>query len=128
MELTEKTKQNYTGIGIYKDGDRNYVGDHVGGREHGIGVYECRVTYDTKKKIYRPVHRYAGQFDDNKTEGIGIKTYYDEKPFLGIFMKIYFLPVNLLEKFNKLRAKHAYNKCLYEIRVIKNLLKQKQEG
>ena len=56
------------------------------------------------------------------------KTYYDEKPFLGIFMKIYFLPINALKKFDNLRARHAYNKCLYEIRVIKNLLKQKQEG
>ena len=56
------------------------------------------------------------------------KTYYDEKPLLGIFMKIYFLPINVLKKFDELRAQHTYNKCLHEIKVIKDLLKQKQEG
>ena len=73
MILTKETKQNYTGIGIYKEGDRNYVGDHVGGREHGVGMYETRFIYKT------PLHRYAGQFNDNKAEGIGIKLYDEGK-------------------------------------------------
>ena len=43
-------------------------------------------------------------------------------------MKIYFLPINVLKKFDELRAQHTYNKCLHEIKVIKDLLKQEQEG
>ena len=50
MKLTKETKQNYTGIGIYKENDRNYIGDHVDGKEHGVGMYEARVIYNIKKK------------------------------------------------------------------------------
>ena len=74
MELTEKTKQNYTGIGIYQH-DRNYIGDYVDGNEHGIGMYETSTFYNNKKNIYEPFQRYVGQFNNNKAEGIGIKTY-----------------------------------------------------
>jgi len=68
MILTKETKQNYTGIGIIKGG-RNYIGDYVDGNEHGIGMYEARIRNNT------PLQRYAGQFNDNKAEGIGIKLY-----------------------------------------------------
>ena len=69
MILTNETKQNYTGIGIYKRHDRNYIGDYVDGNEHGIGTYESRIIDNI------PNHKYAGQFNDNKAEGIGIKLY-----------------------------------------------------
>ena len=78
MELTKETKQNYTGVGIYRH-NRNYIGDYVDGKEHGIGMYETRISYDTKQDIYEPLHRYVGQFDNNKAEGIGIKSYYEGK-------------------------------------------------
>ena len=51
----------------------NYVGDHVNGKEHGVGMYENRFIDNT------PLHRYAGQFNDNMAEGIGIKSYFDGK-------------------------------------------------
>ena len=73
MILTNETKQNYTGIGIYKRHDRNYIGDYVDGNEHGIGMYEARITNNT------PAHKYVGQFNDNKAEGIGIKLYDEGK-------------------------------------------------
>jgi hypothetical protein len=75
MILTDETKQNYTGIGICKEGvpmhcNRVYIGDYVDGNEHGIGMYESRIINKTF-----PAHRYAGQFNDNKAEGIGVKLY-----------------------------------------------------
>ena len=69
MILTEKTKQNYTGVGIYKQHNRNYIGDYIDGKEHGMGMYEAKLIDKT------PLHRYVGQFKDNKAEGIGIKLY-----------------------------------------------------
>jgi len=82
MILTKETKKNYTGVGIYKNtggggqfkrysiyDKRNYIGEYVDGNEHGIGMYESRIINNT------PHHRYAGQFNDNKAEGIGIKSY-----------------------------------------------------
>jgi len=69
MILTEETKKNYTGIGIIseikKDGQRKYIGDYVDGKEHGIGMYTSRHDY----------HKYAGQFNEDRAEGIGIKIY-----------------------------------------------------
>mgnify|MGYP001285651294 CR=1 FL=1 len=75
MRSTEETKQNYTGIGIYNDNEshRNYIGDYVDGNEHGIGMYEARI----RNKI--PLHKYAGQFNNNKAEGIGVKSYSNGK-------------------------------------------------
>jgi len=73
MILTKETKQKYSGIGIYNEDDRNYVGDHVNGKEHGVGMYENRFIDNT------PLHRYVGQFNDNKVEGIGIKSYFGGK-------------------------------------------------
>jgi hypothetical protein len=52
---------------------RNYTGDYVDGKEHGIGMYESKFNSNGV-----PTHRYAGQFNNNKAEGIGIKTYVKE--------------------------------------------------
>ena len=67
--LTEETIQNFTGTGVYRNlGLRNYIGDYVNGKEHGVGLYESRF-----RDFNMPTHRYAGQFNNNKVEGIGIK-------------------------------------------------------
>jgi len=70
MILTKETKQNYTGVGIYKESDRNYIGDFVDGNEHGIGMHEDRIPN---------TNRYADQFNNNKVEGIGVKLYDEGK-------------------------------------------------
>ena len=44
---------------------RTYIGDYLGEKEHGVGMYEV---HDTGQK-------YAGQFNENKAEGIGVKTW-----------------------------------------------------
>ncbi len=71
MELTEETKQNFTGIGVYAEPTkrRRYIGDYINGKEHGIGMYESR----------NLTHRYVGEFDKDKAKGIGIKTYFEGK-------------------------------------------------
>ena len=33
--LTDEEKEDFTGIGIYNTIDRQYIGDHVKGKEHG---------------------------------------------------------------------------------------------
>ena len=43
-------------------------------------MYESRVFYN--------IHRYVGQFNDNKAEGIGIKSYYEEKKFIVVDIKM----------------------------------------
>ena len=55
MILTKETKQNHTGIGIYKESNRNYIGDYVDGNEHGIGMYEARMTYNIKTRKDEPL-------------------------------------------------------------------------
>jgi hypothetical protein len=43
--------------------------------EHGIGIYESMYAHNTKTNLYDACHTYAGQFNHNKAEGIGIKVY-----------------------------------------------------
>ena len=77
FNLTEKTVQNFTGTGRYSNpGLRNYIGDYVNGKEHGLGAYETRF-----RDSNTPTHRYAGQFFNNKAEGIGVKIWtYSSNP------------------------------------------------
>ena len=67
MILTEETKKDYTGTGIIteekEDGERKYIGDYIDGKEHGIGMYQSR----------GGGHKYAGQLNEDRVEGIGIK-------------------------------------------------------
>ena len=74
MILTEETKKDYTGTGIITekkdDGQRKYLGDYVDGKEHGIGMYISRRGY----------HKYAGQFNEDRAEGIAVKIYEYSNP------------------------------------------------
>jgi len=54
---------------------RKYVGDHLNGLEHGIGVYEARFNKWTNSHL--PTHRFAGQFIEGKCSGLGMKTFFD---------------------------------------------------
>ena len=49
--------------------------------------------------------------------------YYRNKPFLKIFLSLYFLPLNMLKLYQKLKDKHYYGKVTTEIEVIKRALK-----
>jgi len=49
--------------------------------------------------------------------------YYRDKPFLKLFLSLYFLPLNVFKYFHKLRDKHYYGKLTTEIEVIKRALK-----
>ena len=48
--------------------------------------------------------------------------YYYDKPFLKLFLNLYFLPLNMFKCFQKLRDKHYYGKVTTEIEVIKRAL------
>ena len=48
--------------------------------------------------------------------------YYRDKPFLNLFLSLYFLPLNMFKYFHKLRDKHYYGKVTTEIEVIKRAL------
>jgi hypothetical protein len=73
-KLTSETVKDFTGVGVYNNiNTRSYTGDYVDGKEHGIGVYGSKLNSNGV-----PTHRYAGQFNKNKAEGIGIKTYVNE--------------------------------------------------
>ena len=48
--------------------------------------------------------------------------YYRDKPFLKLFLSLYFLPLNMFKYFQKLRDKHYYGKLTTEIEVIKRAL------
>ena len=43
--------------------------------EHGIGVYKTLPYFNPKTKLYEAGHTYAGQFNHNKVEGVGVKVY-----------------------------------------------------
>ena len=50
-----------------------------------------------------------------------------EVPLISILLKIYFLPIAILEFLSDLRGWHYYNKCAKEIQIIKDEL-NKNEG
>jgi hypothetical protein len=55
---------------------REYQGQHNDdGEEHGVGIYESMYSFNTKTNLHDTCHTYAGQFNHNKAEGIGIKVY-----------------------------------------------------
>ena len=72
---TDKEKENFTGVGFreYLDNKgftiRQYIGDYVKGKEHGLGLYGSRFDDGNYKLCY------VGEFNNNKAEGMGIKSY-----------------------------------------------------
>ena len=55
---------------------REYKGQYNDdGEEHGIGIYESEPYLNPKTNLYEAGHSYAGQFNHNKAEGIGVKLY-----------------------------------------------------
>ena len=49
---------------------------------------------------------------------------YSEIPILALLLKIYFLPTIMLKLMDKGRAWHDYNKCLKEIKILKEEIKK----
>jgi|TARA_Y100000310_G_scaffold277043_1_gene294595 hypothetical protein len=52
------------------------------------------------------------------------KKYYEKRPFLSFFLKIYFFPINFLSFVFRLRGMYFYEKCKREIEVLKKELEQ----
>ena len=48
--------------------------------------------------------------------------FYKNKTFLSIVLKFYFLPLNLINYYNKIKTWHYYSKFLKEIEVLKKEL------
>lgn len=76
-----KINKDFTGVAATENKDnsggyRRYVGDHLNGLEHGIGVYESRFHYGCGKNNHLPSHRFAGQFIEGKCTGLGMKTFF----------------------------------------------------
>ena len=49
---------------------------------------------------------------------------YSKIPILALLLKIYFLPTIMLKLMDKGRAWHDYNKCLKEIKILKEEIKK----
>ena len=49
---------------------------------------------------------------------------YSEIPILSLLLKIYFLPTSMLKFMAKAREWHDYNKCLKEIKILKEEIKK----
>jgi len=47
------------------------------------------------------------------------KEFYKNKIFIFLTLKIYFLPINILEYFHKIKIRHNYYKTLKEIEILK---------
>ena len=75
--LTDEEKEDFTGIGAYETIDRQYIGDYIKGKEHGIGLYGSRFNDGN----YR--HCYVGEFNNDKVEGMGIKSYNNTELYCG---------------------------------------------
>ena len=75
--LTDEEKEDFTGIGAYETIDRQYIGDYIKGKEHGIGLYGSRFNDGN----YR--HCYVGEFNNDKVEGMGIKSYSNTELYVG---------------------------------------------
>jgi hypothetical protein len=55
---------------------REYQGQYNDdGEQHGIGIYKSQPYLNPKTNLYEAYHIYAGQFNNNCAEGIGIKLY-----------------------------------------------------
>lgn len=73
--------KDFTGVAATHNKDaagnitRKYVGDHLNGLEHGIGVYEAR--FNKWANEHFATHRFAGQFIEGKCSGLGMKTFFD---------------------------------------------------
>ena len=52
------------------------------------------------------------------------KKFYKKKKFLNILLCIYFLPVNIVEYFQRLKENHIYNKGIAAIDVIQEEIKK----
>lgn len=83
--------KDFTGVAATHNKDdagnitRKYVGDHLNGLEHGIGVYEAR--FNTWKGIRKPIHRFAGQFVEGKCSGLGMKSFFEgDELFCGEYL------------------------------------------
>ena len=50
--------------------------------------------------------------------------YYDDKPLLSIILKLYFLPINIIRFFYKIRTWHYYLKTETEIEVLRKEIKE----
>ena len=74
---TDEEKENFTGIGTYDTIDRQYIGDYVKGKEHGIGLYGSRVNGANYEQCY------VGEFHNDKVKGMGIKSYSNTELYCG---------------------------------------------
>ena len=55
------------------------------------------------------------------------KKFYKKKKLLNVLLNIYFLPVNIVEYFQRLKENHIYNKGLTAIDVIQEEIKKINE-
>jgi len=53
---------------------------------------------------------------------------YSEIPVISLLFKIYFLPTTILGLFVRLIQWHNYNKCLKEIRILKEEINKNEEN
>ena len=55
------------------------------------------------------------------------KKYYEDKPLLSIILKLYFLPINTIKFFDKIKYLHYYSKCETEIAVLREEIENKDK-
>ncbi len=53
--------------------------------------------------------------------------YYDDKPLLSIILKLYFLPINIIRLFYKIRTWHYYLKSETEIEVLRKEIENNEK-
>ena len=55
------------------------------------------------------------------------KKYYENKPLLSIILKLYFLPINTIKFFDKIKTWHYYSKCETEIEVLRKEIENNEK-
>jgi len=55
------------------------------------------------------------------------REFYKDKFFLSFILKLYFLPLNLIKFFSKIKTWHYYSRCLAEIEILKHEIEENEK-